>query len=105
MMDADRLRELFRAFRKENFAADEAVVAAIEDDIRAYQRAGTDQVPPDDLVELLWLMGCVLYDASWSTLQRIPDRPSQNDEDVKARADANRELLARLANAARNMPW
>jgi hypothetical protein len=101
MLTADQLRESCYAIRKREAGCDEELVAAIEADIQEYRLARTQQLPPDYLVDRLPLMGWLMYEATWNALLLIPDRRAQR----QAVAEANHKLIARVANAARNMPW
>jgi hypothetical protein len=111
MQNADQLRELARSFRNATKRrTDEALVDLIAADVREYRgiySSHLSQLPPAPLDELLPLMGWLIYEASWETVQRIPpawDRPTTSDED-RAQHETNIGFLYALANAARGLPW
>jgi hypothetical protein len=111
MRNADQLRELATSFRsKEKRRTDNALVESISADVAEYRQlliAHRQQTPVPPLDELLPLMGWLIYEASWETLQRIPtawDRPTTPPKE-RARHETDLRHLNELANAARGLPW
>jgi hypothetical protein len=111
MQSADQLRELAKSFRsKEKRRTDKALVELIKADVREYRRLSLverPQLPPPPLNELVPLMGWLLYEATWETVQRIPtawDRPTTSAED-RVRHETDMGYLYALADAARGLPW
>ncbi|MEU7575824.1 hypothetical protein [Micromonospora sp. NPDC049240] len=91
-------------------AADEALVEAIEREVREYRewyakhRASEsieDSVePPDELRERLWLIGWMIYEASWQIVQWA--RPEDEGAEINVRAA---RLVRQLAEIAGMLPW
>jgi hypothetical protein len=112
MQNADQLRELAKSFRGKagKRRTDQALVELIQADVREYRRLSVNdrpQLPPAPLDELLPLMGWLIYEATWETVQRIPtawDRPTTPVED-RARHETDMSYLYALADAARGLPW
>src|SRR5690348_15685326 len=111
MQSADQLRELARSFRGGNKRRTDAeLVELVVADVSEYRRLLIEQwqqLPPPPLGELLPLMGWLIYEASWETVQRLPtgwDRPAASPED-RARHETDMWYLNTLANAARGLPW
>lgn len=100
VMSAERLEELCLALRRGEITCDDDLVAAIEADVVAYGREPRTQAPPDDVAELLPLMGWLMYEATWSALERIPNRRGSDGD-----RDRNHEWILRIANAALDLPW
>jgi hypothetical protein len=89
--------------------ADEALVDEIDANIdeyrdwyaknRAHEPIETALVPPDELRPRLWLVGWMIYEASWQVLQRA--RPADRGGEI----DTAARLVGRLADTARALPW
>ena len=90
--------------------ADEALIEEIEREVEQYRewyakhRASEsieDSVePPDELRERLWLIGWMIYEASWQIVQWA--RPADGGVEINDRAA---QLVRRLADLARVLPW
>src|ERR1043165_6238190 len=118
MMTADELRSLSRRIRARKQAGgpppgspevDDDLVRRIEADVDEYRaRFYTDPppvLPPDQLRQLLPLMGWLIYEAS---LDRLWDVDTQFETLAGAdgeRSRTNAGLIRRLADAARGLVW
>src|ERR671920_1125255 len=75
VMSAAELHELCTDFRYGNRKTDDDIVTRIRgevDEYRAvYYRPPVPQLPPEPLAELLPLMGWLIYEASWYSLQQV----------------------------------
>lgn len=105
VMSAERLEELCLALRRREIECDDEIVAAIEADAAAYRREPAPQLPPEDVAELLPLMGWLMYEASWSAVQGIPNGFTETGGEALARAREKHEWVLRIANASRVLPW
>jgi hypothetical protein len=95
--------------------ADDVLAAEIDLDIEEYRdlyakaRAGGSvedaQAPPEDLAELLWLMGWLIYEASWQRVQDIPPSFESLAGERRERSEAVARLVRRFADQARTLPW
>jgi hypothetical protein len=107
MMNVEVLRRLCEDVRARRVDTDDDLIHKIESDVREYRGFLRDraELPPDELVDRLWYMGWLIYEATWQSLDRIaPGFEKLTDE----RREASREvqgLIARGANAARFLPW
>src|SRR6185369_14448356 len=107
MRTADQLRELAKSFRnEEKRRTDDALVALVAAEVQEYRQRLLDlqrpQLPPAPLDELLPLMGWLIYEATWETVQRIPtawDREATSAED-RTKHEAAMAHIHALANAA-----
>ena len=96
-------------------APDDALVEEIERDIEEYRdlfaktRAGRSveaaQEPPEELAEDLWLMGWLIYEASWRLVQEIPPSFESMTGEWRERSKLAAGLVRRLADQARALPW
>ena len=62
---------------REKRRTDQALIELITDDVQESRRlavADQPQLPPAPLTELLPLMGWLIYEATWETVQRVPRR-------------------------------
>jgi hypothetical protein len=111
MMSADKLRELAGGFRKEpKSRTDGALVDAIASDVVEYRdlyEANPVQLPVAPLAELLPLMGWLIYESSWESVQRIAAGFEHLAEQNERRVASEIELdhVNRLADAMRALPW
>lgn len=111
MMGPDELRDLCRGFRDDRKThTDEALVVRIEADVKEYRRLYGEnpvQLPVQPLDELLPLMGWLIYEASWDSVQQMVsgfDWMAQNDSRRQASETALMHI-ERVADAARSLPW
>jgi hypothetical protein len=106
MMSIDELRELAQALRQGGRTTDEPLVAAIETEV-ARLRALHDEGGPmsAELRERLPLLGWLLYEASWQVVQKIEPGFVILAEAFGKEGQAAFNLTARLADAARSLPW
>ena len=108
MLTADELRALCQAIRDRARRADPELVGRIEADVQAYRGFLTQprpQLPPPPLDRLLPLLGWLIYEASWEAVQRVAAAFERLGEDGRAASEAACRLIARLADAARGLPW
>lgn len=105
MMTADQLREHCAALRCGTAQCTDELVAAIEADLVEYRGVEVEQLPPAHLAALLPLMGWLIYESTWNAVQKITDGRRETDEARLADITANHDRIARVANAARQMPW
>ncbi|MFC4092858.1 hypothetical protein [Micromonospora sp. GCM10011541] len=116
----EEMDEICRALRAESEGrddlevgrrvADEALIEEIEQEVQEYRewyakhRAAEsleDSLePPDELRERLWLIGWMIYEASWQIVQWA--RPVDGGAEINDRAA---RLVRRLADVARILPW
>lgn len=99
------LKALCVGLRKRTIPCDEAVIATIEDEVEQLRRREQTQLPPDDAEGVLPLLGWLIYEASWSSLQAIPSGWRQEGGEALETAERNIDFVRRCANAARGMPW
>lgn len=108
MLTVEELRERCHDLRAKRASADEALVREISSDVdeyRDYLVQPRPQEPPDVLAKRLPLMGWLIYEATWDSLQRVvPAFDAVVDERGEASRAADR-LVAKAADAARSLPW
>jgi hypothetical protein len=95
--------------------ADEALAEQIERDTEEYRdlyvkaRASGSieaaQAPPEELIERLWLMGWLIYEASWQRVQDVPPSFESITDDKRERGEDAARLVRRFAEQARTLPW
>ncbi|WFE56933.1 hypothetical protein [Micromonospora sp. WMMD712] len=105
VMNAARLEELCLALRRLRTACDDKLVSAIEADVAAYERDPKPQLPPDDVAELLPLMGWLMYEATWAAVRLIRDGYRERGGVTHVEARAHHERILRIAHAAQKLPW
>jgi hypothetical protein len=130
MLKAEQLRERCHAVRTQTdlmtsgkpaagavvpLTADDALAEEIEQEIEDYRdlyaKARADdsieaaQEPPEDVAELLWLMGWLIYEASWQRVQDLPPSFESMASERRERSEAAACLVRRLAEQARDLPW
>ena len=110
MMSAAELRRLCEELRANERTTDDVLVKQIVSDVveyRTHLRDPRPQLPPKPLDDLLWLMGWLIYEASWASVQRVVasfDRPHAPQQDRSASTTELRRIT-KLADAARGRPW
>jgi hypothetical protein len=110
MMSPDDLRAFSKQLRARQWQTDDELVERIAADVEEYRDvlARTPvQLPPAPLDTLLPLMGWLIYEATWDSLQRIA---ASFDRDAvaagtRARSEAELARVDRLADSARQLPW
>jgi hypothetical protein len=95
--------------------ADDALAEEIERDIEEYRdlyakaRAGDSleaaQQPPEELAERLWLMGWLIYEASWQRVLEVRPAFESLAGERRASSEAAARLVRRFADQARALPW
>lgn len=108
MMSAEQLRHYCPKIRRGQIQPDTALLDMIDADVENYRaalRAHRQQLPPDDLLELLPLMGWLLFEVSLAALWQIPAAYEALTGRQRAQCDAAVELIERAADAARSLPW
>ncbi|RSM72196.1 hypothetical protein DMB66_06245 [Actinoplanes sp. ATCC 53533] len=108
MIESNVLRQLCIDVRLKEVPVDEALVVRIEQDTeecRDRLRAEPTSLPPADLRERLPLLGWLIYETSlmllWSVKAEIDHLPAE----VQRASRANADLITRLADVARSLPW
>lgn len=111
MMSPGELRALAGSFRANPARqTDDELVERIESDVEDYRALLADrpeQLPYAPLNALLPLMGWLIYESSWESVQRMTtgfDRFDAEDE-RRVRSEMAMEHVNRLADAARRLPW
>jgi hypothetical protein len=108
MMSAEELRQRATDLRLKRATAGDELLAAIEADVseyRAVRDAHPRQIPPDYLVARLPLMGWLIYEATWNAVQRVQPAYEFLGGEREAASRAAAGLIARVAEAARALPW
>jgi hypothetical protein len=109
MLAAGELRKMCEDFRYHKHQTDEDDVRLIEEEIQLYRKNflvdPRPQLPPGELRELLPLMGWLIYEASWSSLQRVRASFTTLTGERHATSQAAYEQVIRIANAARQLIW
>lgn len=107
-MSAEELRECSRAIRTTHLAVDDHLLARIESDIQEYRIFLSEprpQLPPDVLAERLPLMGWLIYEASLALLWLVTPAYEALTSEASQAARSASEMIARVADAARSLPW
>jgi hypothetical protein len=109
MLEAGELRDRCEHFRYRGQESTEDDVRLIEDQVAQYRAKflvdPLPQLPPDELRERLPLMGWLIYETSWSSLQRVQAGfPSHRGEKYETSRLAHAQVL-RIAAAARRLVW
>ncbi|MEJ3744396.1 hypothetical protein WEI85_14010 [Actinomycetes bacterium KLBMP 9797] len=110
MWTPEEMDAICQALRAESRVADEALVEGIAREVddyrdwyakhRASQAVADAVAPPDDLRERLWLIGWMIYEASWQALRWA--RPADGGGELDNTAA---RFVRRLAEVARLLPW
>jgi hypothetical protein len=107
-MSAEQLGGLADGVRSRAQAIDGDLVRTVEDEVQAYRAVlerNPRQRPPDDLVEPLWMIGWLIYEASMGLLWGIAPAFESLEGERGERSRADAALVVRLADAARELPW
>jgi hypothetical protein len=107
MMSVEELRQLCQDARSQRVDTDNDLIHKIESDVQEYRGFLRDraELPPDELVDRLWYMGWLIYEATWQSLARIaPGFESLSGEQHETSREVQ-GLIARGADAARSLPW
>lgn len=107
-LSADEIRTLALGVRRGTRAVDDELVGWVEQAIIEYRKIlvkNPSPLPPGDVVDRLPLMGWLIYEASMGQLWGIQPafETLAGEKGEQSRADA--DLIIRLAEAARGMPW
>jgi hypothetical protein len=108
VIDVDELTRLCVGLRARGVVTDEALVQRVESELPRYRKFLCDprpQHPPAELAGRLPLLGWLIYEASWTAVQRVVPAFEWLDEAGRA---PNRELavlIERLADVGRRLPW
>jgi hypothetical protein len=109
MLEANELRDRCVDFRHRKHQTTEDNVRLIEEEIAQYRAKflvePKPQLPPDELRERLPLMGWLIYETSWNSLQRVQAgfaalQGAKHDESKRAYDE-----VIRVANGARQLIW
>jgi hypothetical protein len=63
------------------------------------------QEPPEELTEILWLMGWLIYEASWQQVLVVKPAFESLAGEGRERSEAAARLIRRFADQARALPW
>jgi hypothetical protein len=95
--------------------ADDALANEIQENLEEYRdlyakaRASASledvQEPPEELVERLWLMGWLIYEASWQRVRDVQPAFEALASDHRERSEAAAGLVRRFDDLARALPW
>jgi hypothetical protein len=95
--------------------ADDALADEIERDIEEYRdlyakaRAGDSaeavREPPVELVERLWMMGWLIYEASWQRVLAVQPAFESLSGEPRESSETAARLVRRFADRARALPW
>jgi hypothetical protein len=95
--------------------ADDELAAEIERDIEEYRdlyakaregdSIGTAHEPPEELVERLWLMGWLIYEASWQRVLAVQPAFESLSGEGREGSEIAARLVRRFADQARALPW
>lgn len=108
MMTEQQLRERCVAVRTGRIQVDSMLVADVESDINEYRGVRDrhpTQLPPGELATRLWLMGWLIYEASWILLRRISSAFESLGGEQREESESAIALIVRLADATRRLPW
>ncbi|MFY9808102.1 MAG: hypothetical protein WCC65_17755 [Pseudonocardiaceae bacterium] len=108
MLTHQQLRELCLAVRKDPTRIDNTLVDEVESDVDEYRGArdrDPTQLPPGDLTTGLWLMGWLIYEASWALLQRLSPAFELLGGEQREKNERDVALIVRVADATRRLPW
>jgi hypothetical protein len=108
MMTEQQLREICVMVRTSQTQVDNMLVADIESDVNECRRVrdhDPTQLPPGDLTIRLWLLGWLIYEASYILLRRISSAFEFSGGEQRGKSEAAIALIVRLANATRRLPW
>jgi hypothetical protein len=108
MMTVEQMRTLAGELRGSGPRYDgdlNKVVTAIEADVAEYRRIPVAQNPDGETADALRLMGWLMYEVTWTAVQQIPHRFRQEGGAVAEKANQKYEVILRVSNAARELPW
>lgn len=107
MLSVDELHQLCLALREKRAQTDEKLIETIESQVAEY-RGYLDErteVPAPLMQEHLWYMGWLLYEATWHPLEKVAPGFESLTGERRETSLAVQELVARAAEAARDLPW
>ncbi len=108
-MSAEELRELCMDFRYRGRKTDDEIVTLIRAEIDEYRARfytrPRPQLPPEPLDDLLPLMGWLIYEASWYSVQRVRAAFESMSPDERRPSEQAYRQIRSLANAARRLVW
>lgn len=107
-MDARVLQSLCEQVRSGSRAVGDHILIAIEQGVRdatlCYER-GPSHIPPDEIIDGLWALGWLIYEASWSQVSLADSRFETADEATRLRGVKALATVSRISSAYRRMPW
>ncbi|MET0494059.1 MAG: hypothetical protein ABW000_13110 [Actinoplanes sp.] len=101
----EELKELCVGLRQGTIPCDEAMIVIIEEEVARHRQRERTGLPPEELEPVLPVLGWLIYEASWSALQAIPNGFRQDGGEAYEKAMADIDRIVRSANAARGMLW
>jgi hypothetical protein len=108
MITTAELIDLSRAIREDQTHVEDQLVRWIEvevEEYRAFLVSPRPQLPPAELADRLPLMGWLLLEASLSPLWKIAADFEALPDEQRADSEDRLDLIARIADAARALPW
>lgn len=101
----EELTVLCVGLRKGTLPCDEVMIRIIEEEVDKHRQHERTELPPKELERVIRVLGWLIYEASWTALQAIPNGFRQDGGEAYAEAMANIDRIIRSANAARGMFW
>jgi hypothetical protein len=108
VLAAEELRGLASEVRRRGLAIDGQLLTLVEREVEQYRLFREDnpsELPPEPLAERLPLLGWLIYEASLGSLWDIASGFDNLAGELGERSRASAEIVARLADAARALPW
>lgn len=108
MLAAEELRGLSSEVRHRGRAIDEQLLTLVEREVEEYRLFHQDnpsRLPPEPLAERLPMLGWLIYEATLGSLWDIASGFDNLAGELGERSRAGAEIVARLADAARELPW
>lgn len=109
VMSAEELRQLCQDFRYGGRETDDEIVTRIRADVDEYRATFSTRprpkAPPEPLGELLPLMGWLMYEVSWFSVQKVRAAFESLPPEKRASSERAYRHLRQLANAARRLVW
>jgi hypothetical protein len=105
----EAMRQRCQDIRTGRLKTDDERVTDIEqevDRLRLVLESDKAPVPPGDEKPALWLIGWLIFEESWASLQRVqPAYESFADPSERLASEWAAAMILRLADAARRLPW
>jgi hypothetical protein len=107
MMSVAGLHQSCEDLRSKRVSTDAELISKIESEVAEYRGYLDDraELPPDEMVERLWYMGWLIYEATWQPLERVAPAFESLSDERRETSRTVQGLIARGADAARSLPW